>query len=82
VTAIGSVLRLPGDTFWHFPVDDSAACGHPLDIPRSDCAAVANAVPVLDGSSQNIRDRLNAAMGMPRNSRQEILRYVIAKIFR
>jgi hypothetical protein len=55
--------------FGHFLVDDAATCGHPLNVASGDCATVADAVAVLDGSGENIGDRLNAAMGMPRESR-------------
>ena len=41
---------------------------------------IANAIAVLHGSGEDIGDRLNAAVGMPRETRQVILRNVIAEI--
>jgi len=67
-------------TFGHFLMNDPGTGGHPLDVAGRDCPAVADAVAVLDGSSENIGDRLNAAMGMPWKARHVILRNVIAKI--
>src|SRR6202022_1211119 len=67
-------------TLGHFLVDDPATCGHPLNIASSDGAAVADAVAVLHGSGEDIGDGLNAAMRMPGEARQVILRNVIAEV--
>jgi len=64
----------------HFLVDDSAACGHPLNVTSSDGATIPNAIAVLNRSGKDIGDRLNAAVGMPRETRQVILRDVITEI--
>jgi len=64
----------------HFLVDDSATCGHPLNVAGSDGAVVADAVAVLDGSRENVRNRLDAAVRMPREARQIILGNVVAEI--
>ena len=49
----------------HLLVDDAAAGGHPLHVAAANDAPVAHAVAVLDGSAEDIGDRLDPAMGMP-----------------
>ncbi len=56
-----SVAVPPG----HLLMDDSASCGHPLDVTRPYDAPVLHAVAVLDSASQNVCDGLDASMGMP-----------------
>ena len=48
--------------------------------PGTDDAAVPHAVAVLDGPRQDVGDRLDPAMRMPREAGQVILRHVIAKV--
>ena len=64
----------------HFLMDDAAARGHPLDVAGGDGAAVAEAVAVLHRSGEHIRDGLDAAMGMPREAREVVLRHIVAKV--
>src|SRR5213595_60027 len=49
----------------HLLVDDAAAGGHPLHVPRRDDAAVPEAVPVLHVAGEDVRDRLDAAVRVP-----------------
>ncbi len=69
-----------GIPLWHLLVHDPAPCRHPLDISGGDGAHVAYAVAVLDRSRQDIRDRLDPPVGVPRKAREVILRPVIAEI--
>ena len=59
---------------------DAAAGGHPLDVARAKTALVAEAVAVIDGARQDIGDRLDAAMRMPRESGEIVGRIVVAEI--
>src|SRR5579862_459860 len=52
----------------HLLMDDAASGGHPLDVAGGDGAAIAHAVAVLDGSGKHVRDRLDAAVRMPRKT--------------
>src|SRR5579862_1867825 len=61
-------------------MNDAAAGGHPLDIPRSDRALVPHAVAVLNRSSEDVGDCLDAAMRMPREPRQVVLGDIVAEI--
>src|SRR5215469_6534794 len=61
-------------------MNDATACGHPLDIAGSDRTLISHAVAVLDRTSEDISDRLNAAMRVPRKAREVILRHVVAEI--
>ena len=61
-------------------MNDAAAGCHPLDIAGGNCAAVAKAVGVFDRAGQHIGNRFDAAMRMPREAGQVVLRDVVAKI--
>src|SRR5439155_24735256 len=61
-------------------MDDSSACGHPLNVARGDGAAVAHAVPVFHGAGKDIGDRLDAAVRMPGETGQVILGNVVAEV--
>jgi hypothetical protein len=52
----------------HFLVEYSPARSHPLDVPRAHCALIAEAVGMMDGASEDIRDRLDAPVGVPRKA--------------
>jgi hypothetical protein len=67
-------------TLRHLLVDDAAPRRHPLDIAGGDGAAVPEAVAVLDGSREDVRDGLDPAVGMPWEARQVILRTVIPEV--
>src|SRR5271169_6742211 len=64
----------------HFLVNDAAAGSHPLHVACGDCAVVAHAVSVFDGSGEDVCDRLDAAMRMPGKAGEVILGNVVAKI--
>src|ERR1700741_28918 len=66
--------------FGHLLVNDSAARCHPLYISCSDRTAIAHAVAVLHGSSENVGDRLNAAMRVPGKAREIVFRNIVAEI--
>jgi hypothetical protein len=66
--------------FGHLLMDDAAARRHPLNVAGRDGALVPHAVAMLDGSGQDVRDGLDAAVGVPRETRQVILRNVVAEV--
>jgi hypothetical protein len=69
-----SARRIP---LRHLLVNDATASGHPLDISRGDNPAIAHAVAMLDGSSQNVSDGFNAAMRVPWETGEIVLGNVI-----
>src|SRR5262249_11287059 len=58
----------------HLLMDDPATGGHPLNVAGADDAAVSHAVAVLHSSREDVRDRLDPSMRMPREARQVIFR--------
>jgi hypothetical protein len=64
----------------HLLVDDAAPGGHPLDLPRADRAVIAHGIAVLDGSREDIRDRLDPAMRMPGKAGEVVLGDVVAEV--
>src|SRR4029077_8618292 len=64
----------------HFLMNYAAAGGHPLHVARGNGAMIAHAVAVFDSSGENIGDRLDPTMRMPRESLQIVFRYVIAEV--
>ena len=69
-----------GVALWHFLMDDAAAGRHPLDVARAERALIAEAVAVGDRAGQDVGDRLDAAMGMPREAAQVVLRTVVPEV--
>jgi hypothetical protein len=61
-------------------MNDPTPGGHPLNIPGSDGAAVSDAVSVFHSASQDIRDCLDSAMGMPRKTGEVVFRILVAKV--
>jgi hypothetical protein len=61
-------------------MENAAAGGHPLHIARSHFSFVAEAVAVFHGTGKHVGDGFDAAMGMPRETRQIVLGIFIAKI--
>src|SRR5262249_29741938 len=49
----------------HFLVNDAAARAHPLHVPRTDDATIAEAVAVLDLTAKDVGDGLHASMRVP-----------------
>ena len=64
----------------HLLVHDAAARRHPLHVARAEAAAIAEAVAVIDRAGQDVGDRLDAAMRMPREAREVILGPLVAEI--
>ena len=49
----------------HLLVEHATAGRHPLDVPRPDDTAVAQAIAMFHGSRQHVHDRLDASVRMP-----------------
>src|SRR5690348_12937645 len=64
----------------HLLVNDAAAGGHPLHVAGGDCATIAHAVAVLDGSGEDVRNGFDSTVRMPRKSREVILGDVIPEV--
>ena len=58
----------------HLLVEDAAAGGHPLHVAGAEVAAVAEAVAVRDRAGEDVGDRLDAAMRMPREPGEVVVR--------
>ena len=64
----------------HLLVHDAAPGGHPLHVASGDRPGVAEAVGVIDGTGEDVGDRLDAAMRMPREALEVIAGHVVAEI--
>src|SRR4029450_6806952 len=64
----------------HFLVKDAAAGSHPLHVASAEIPAIPQAVTVLNRPGEHIRDRLDSAMGMPREAREVVVRLVVAEV--
>lgn len=64
----------------HLLMDDAAASGHPLHVPRAECPAIAKTVRVVDVSAEYVRNGLDAPMRMPREACEVVLRHIVTKI--
>ena len=64
----------------HLLMDDATPRRHPLDVTGSDGPAVPEAVTVLDGPRKDVRDGLDAPVGVPWETRQVILRPLIPEV--
>jgi hypothetical protein len=73
-----AVVVSPG----HFLVNDAAPRRHPLHVARRDDTFVSHAVAVLDIAFQDVGNRLDAAMGVPRKAFDVLIRIGIAKIIK
>jgi hypothetical protein len=67
-------------TLRHFLMHDAAARSHPLNVAGAKPAAITKAVAVLDGAGKNISDGLDAAVGMPREAGEIVLRPIVAEV--
>ena len=56
-------------SLWHLLMKNSAAGRHPLTLAGVDCAAVAEAVHVFNLAADEVGDRLDPSVRMPRKSR-------------
>ena len=75
--AVHAALRV---ALRHLLMHDAAACGHPLHVAGAEHAAIAEAVAVLHRAIQDIGDGLDAAMRMPGEAGEIVLRVVVAEI--
>src|SRR5262245_18453797 len=64
----------------HLLVNDPAPGGHPLHVACADDATDPHAIGMPHCSRQDVRDRLDSAVRVPREARQVILRTVIAEV--
>src|SRR5262245_274765 len=71
--AVGVALR-------HLLVQDAAARGHPLHVARSQTALVAETVAVINGAREDVCDRLDAAMRMPRKPGEVVAGSVVPEV--
>src|SRR5207244_3207994 len=60
--------------------EDARARRHPLHVARAERAAVSQAVTVLHAAAQDVRDGLDSPMGVPRESRQIVLRVLVTEV--
>jgi hypothetical protein len=65
---------------WHLLVDDSAPRRHPLDVAGPNHTSVPDTVTVLDRPRQDVSDGLDAAVWVPGEAGQVILRPLIAEV--
>jgi NAD(P)H-hydrate repair Nnr-like enzyme with NAD(P)H-hydrate epimerase domain len=66
--------------FGHFLVEDAAAGGHPLDIAGGHFAFVAERIAVLDGTGEDVGDGLDAAVRVPGETFEVVLRVLVAEV--
>ncbi len=66
--------------FRHLLMDNAAARGHPLDVPRPDGPAVPHAVGMFHIARQHIRNGFDSPVRMPRKALEILRRNVGAKI--
>src|SRR5207249_4150529 len=69
-----------GIALGHLLMNNPAPGGHPLHVAGADRAAVAHAVAMFDFAGEDIGDRLDAAMRMPRKARQIVFGFLISEI--
>jgi hypothetical protein len=67
-------------TLRHLLMDDAASRGHPLHVTRADDASVPKAVSMFYLALEDIGNRLDASMGMPRKSLEVVIGIVRPKI--
>ena len=61
-------------------MDDAAPCRHPLDVSGGDGAAIPEAVAVLDGAREDVRDGLDPAVRVPGKAGQVLLGIVVPEV--
>ena len=64
----------------HFLVENPPAGRHPLHVAGAELAPVPQTVAVIDASRQYIRNRLDAAVGMPGKSGAIVFRTIVAEV--
>ena len=75
--AVHAALRV---ALRHLLMQDAAAGRHPLHVAGAERAAVAEAVAVVDRAGEHVGDGLDAAMRMPREAGEVVVRVVVAEI--
>src|SRR5262249_1578797 len=61
-------------------MNDPAARGHPLNVPGANRPAIAHAVAMLDRPGEDVGNRLDPAMRVPREPGEVIRRDVVAEV--
>src|SRR5262245_46815230 len=61
-------------------MNDAAARRHPLHVAAAKRAAIAEAVAMFDSARQDVRDRFDPAMRMPRKACEIVARILVAEI--
>jgi hypothetical protein len=64
----------------HFLMDDATPGSHPLNIAGRDRAPVSKTVAVLHRAGEDVRDGLDAAVGMPREAREVVRWHIVPKV--
>ena len=64
----------------HLLMENTAAGGHPLHVTSGHGPSVPEAVVVVDGTGEYVGDRLDAAMGMPREAGEVVVRVFVAEV--
>ena len=64
----------------HLLVHDAAPGGHPLHVAGAERAAISQTIAVLHGAGQYIGDGFDAAVRVPRESREIIGRPIVTEI--
>ena len=64
----------------HLLMHDAASGGHPLDVARAEVAAIAEAVAMLHLAREHIGDGLDAAVRMPGEAGQIVVRVLVPEI--
>ena len=75
--AVHAALRI---ALRHLLVQDAAAGRHPLHVAGAQRAAIAEAVAVIDGAGEDVGDRFDAAMRMPREPGEVVVGALVAEI--
>jgi hypothetical protein len=66
--------------FGHFLVNDASACRHPLDIARPNTAAIAQTIPMLNGSGQDVRNGLDTPVRVPGKAGEIVIGNIVSEI--
>ena len=64
----------------HLLVENAAPGGHPLHVARAQRPTVAQAVSVRDAAREDVRDRFDPAVRVPREAREVVLRVLVAEV--
>ena len=67
-------------SLWHLLVEDARPSSHPLNITSAQSASVAETVAMFDGAVENVSDRFDAAMRVPRETADVVIGMIAAEI--